>query len=172
VRTLISAPFFVFNPWVRAAEPVEKKLQHSPIMPDSEPATPFIPPRPDIGTPLGNSPGVLPSVIPMSPSQVSVAPQIGHIQCSPPINTASVFELISSRRERVLLSLHRHTLYPASHGSPWFLLHAHHSITGKCWTSTFPSSTGSWVPTPPSWCICRVDRSSDWTPANRICDPL
>ncbi|KAI9462542.1 hypothetical protein F5148DRAFT_1150473 [Russula earlei] len=40
-------------------------------MPDSEPATPFIPPRPDIGTPSGSSPAVLPSVIPMSPSQSS-----------------------------------------------------------------------------------------------------
>ncbi|KAF8265326.1 hypothetical protein EI94DRAFT_1736142 [Lactarius quietus] len=40
-------------------------------MPDSEPATPFIPPRPDIGSPGGHSPAVLPSVIPMSPSQSS-----------------------------------------------------------------------------------------------------
>ncbi|KAI0303322.1 hypothetical protein B0F90DRAFT_1816159 [Multifurca ochricompacta] len=40
-------------------------------MPDSEPATPFIPPRPDIGSPAGNSPAVLPSVVPMSPSQSS-----------------------------------------------------------------------------------------------------
>lgn len=46
-------------------------------MPDSEPVTPFIPPRPDLGTPLGSSPAVLPSVIPMSPShsQVRRAPQ-------------------------------------------------------------------------------------------------
>src|SRR6266404_1976791 len=45
------------------------------MMPDSEPATPFIPPRPDIGTPGGHSPAVLPSVVPMSPSQVGIALQ-------------------------------------------------------------------------------------------------
>ncbi|KAI0255304.1 hypothetical protein BJV78DRAFT_1179039 [Lactifluus subvellereus] len=42
-------------------------------MPDSEPATPFIPPRPDFGTPSGSSPAVLPAVIPMSPSQSSTS---------------------------------------------------------------------------------------------------
>ena len=57
-------------------------------MPDSEPATPFIPPRPDLGTPLGSSPAVLPSVIPMSPSQVGAASKNRHIQYSPPFNTA------------------------------------------------------------------------------------
>ena len=41
-------------------------------MPDSEPATPFIPPRPDFGSPGGLSPAVLPAVVP-SPSQVSIA---------------------------------------------------------------------------------------------------
>ncbi|KAH9170820.1 hypothetical protein EDB89DRAFT_1907499 [Lactarius sanguifluus] len=40
-------------------------------MPDSEPATPFIPPRPDFGSPGGHSPAVLPAVVPMSPSQSS-----------------------------------------------------------------------------------------------------
>jgi hypothetical protein len=69
-----------------------KKLQHlSIIMADSEPATPFIPPRPDFGSPSGNSPAILPPVIPMSPSQsqVSVATPNRYYQSSPTSNTAS-----------------------------------------------------------------------------------
>ena len=72
-------------------------------MSDSEPATPFIPPRPDIGTPMGNSPSVLPSVIPMSPSQVGVISPNGCIQCSPPFNTAS--------------SLRAHPIPPQTHST-------------------------------------------------------
>ena len=78
-------------------------------MPDSEPATPFIPPRPDIGTPLGNSPAVLPSVIPMSPSQVGAAPKNRHIQYSPPFNTATSLRVHLFPRTRFtpLLLVHR-----------------------------------------------------------------
>ena len=90
-------------------------------MPDSEPATPFIPPRPDLGTPLGNSPAVLPSVIPMSPShsQVCRAPQNWAYTCSPPYNTDNTAP--SLRRYLLPLRTRSTPLTPAHHSSrpPW-----------------------------------------------------
>jgi hypothetical protein len=126
-----------------------------------------------MGTPSGNSPAVLPAVIPMSPSQVSIASQNRHIQCSPPINTALVVELISSEREPVLFSLHWYPLHPAPHGTSRILLYADHTTSG--WPTSVPqSSTGSstWPTTAPSWCIRRMDRPFSWTAASGIRDPL
>src|SRR5882757_7416205 len=84
-----------------------------------------------------------------------------------------VFDHISSRCERVLLPLHRRTLYPAPHGAPRILLHADRPAARKC-PSSFPPSicSSAWATTSPSWCIRRLDRSTDWTTANGICDPL
>ena len=102
-------------------------------------------------------------------------PKLG-IYSSPPLNTdntASVFGLVSSLCERVLLPLHWPTLYPAPHGAPWILLHAHSPAARKR-SSSFHASTDSsaWATTSPSWCIRRLDRPTDWTTASRVCHPL
>ena len=87
-----------------------------------------------------------------------------------------VVDLISSKRECVLLSFQRNTLHPPSYGTSWILLFTHHSATGWCSTATLPSSTKSspWPATPfsSSGCIFRLDRSTDWTTASRIWNPL
>ena len=98
-------------------------------MPDSEPATPFIPPRPDFGSPGGHSPAVLPAVIPMSPSQVSIAlkSRLQHTCPHRPLSPSTpllVFNTIPTTCERILLPIHRRTLHSAPHGSSGFLLYA------------------------------------------------
>ena len=136
-------------------------------MPDSEPATPFIPPRPDFASPGGHSPAVLPAVIPMSPSQVSIAQTKSRLQkfcCphSPPIRLHRFLVVIYavSATERILFPIHRHTLHSASHGSSGLLLYANCPTARQCSTCRSTTESPAWPTTLPSWRLLGLDRST------------